>query len=130
MAGRQAILCVDDEAVILLGMRQELRRRFGDRYAIETSPGAEEASAAIEALEAEGVSVVLVICDWFMPGISGDRFLVALHERRPGIKSILMTGQADKDAIQKVREDAGVSACISKPWQPEALARVIESCLS
>jgi DNA-binding NarL/FixJ family response regulator len=128
--GRQAILCVDDEALILLAMRQELRRRFGDRYTIEISPGAEEADAAIEALEAEGVSVVLVICDWFMPGIPGDRFLVALHERRPGIKSILMTGRADGDSIKKARQDAGISAYITKPWQPEVLARAIESCLS
>jgi response regulator RpfG family c-di-GMP phosphodiesterase len=128
--GRQAILCVDDEVVILLAMRQELRRRFGDRYTIETSPGAEEAGAAIEALEAEGVSVVLVICDWFMPGIPGDRFLAELHERRPGIKSILMTGRADSDSTKKAREDAGISSYITKPWQPEALARAIETCLS
>jgi hypothetical protein len=33
---------VDDEAVILLAMRQELRRRYGDRYSIETAMGADQ----------------------------------------------------------------------------------------
>ncbi len=128
-AGRQAIVCVDDEAVILLAMKQELRRRFGGRFAIETALGAEAADAVIEELESEGVEVILVICDWFMPGIRGDRFLVALRERRPGIKSILMTGQADDDAIKRARTDAGISVCITKPWRPEQLARAIEDCL-
>jgi CheY-like chemotaxis protein len=128
--GRQAILCVDDEAVILLAMKQELRRRFGDRYSIETALGAEEASATIEELEFEGVGVALVICDWFMPGLRGDAFLVALRERRPGIKSILMTGQADGESIRRAREEAGISACISKPWRPEELARAIEESLA
>jgi DNA-binding NtrC family response regulator len=127
--GRRSILCVDDEAVILLAMRQELRRRFGDRFAIEAALGAEEASAVIEETEAEGGSVALVICDWFMPGQRGDQFLVALRERRPEIKSILMTGQADEDAIRRAEEEAGICACIQKPWRPEALARAIEECL-
>lgn len=128
--GRQAILCVDDEAVILLAMRQELRRRFGTRYAIETALGAEEAKAVIADTEAQGGNVVLIICDWFMPGQNGDQFLVALRAWRPGIKAILMTGQADAEAIQRAKEEACVCACIQKPWRPETLAKAIEECLA
>lgn len=125
----QAILCVDDESVILLAMRQELRRRFGGRYAIEMALGAAEAKDAIEDLEANGVSVVLVICDWFMPGQRGDQFLIELRKLRPGIKSILMTGQAEGESVLKVKEEAGIFACLSKPWRPEELAKAIEGCL-
>lgn len=125
----RAILCVDDEAVILLAMRQDLRRRLGGGYAIETALGAAEADSAIERLEAAGTPVALVICDWYMPGMRGDEFLVSLRGRRPGIKSILMTGQADEAAIRRVKEEAGVAACVSKPWRPEELMRAVESCL-
>ena len=128
-AGRPTILCVDDEAVILLAMKQELRRRFGTRYAIETALGAEEAKEAISEVEAEGGKVVLVICDWFMPRQRGDEFLVGLRDWRPGIKTILMTGQADDDAIRKAKEEASVCACIQKPWRAEVLAQAIEECL-
>ena len=128
--GRPAILCVDDEAVILLAMRQELRRRFGARFAIETALSAEAASARIEAAEAEGGGVALVICDWFMPGQRGDQFLAALRARRPGIKAILMTGQAESDAVRRAGEEAGIYACIPKPWRPEALTKAIEDCLA
>lgn len=128
-SGRQTILCIDDEAVIVLALRQELRRRFGNRYSIETALGAEEARAVIDGIEVQGGSVALVICDWFMPGQRGDEFLSALHEWRPGIKSILMTGQADCEAVQKVVEGAGVCACIQKPWRADVLAKAIEECL-
>ena len=127
---RQAILCVDDEAVILLAMRQELRRRFGNRYAIETALGAEEAKAVIADTEAEGGKIVLIICDWFMPGNGATDSSSALHAWRPGIKSILMTGQADDDATRKAKEEAGICACIQKPWRAEVLARAIEECLA
>jgi len=126
---REAILCVDDEAVILLAMRQELRRRFGERYAIEMALNAEAAGAAMDKLEAEGWAVVLVICDWFMPGVRGDAFLAQMRVRRPAMKSILMTGQADEEAIRRARDEAGISACVKKPWRPDELARAIESCL-
>jgi DNA-binding NtrC family response regulator len=129
-AGRQAILCVDDEAVILLALRQELRRRFGDRYDILTALGADQAEAAIAEAEARGGGVALVVCDWFMPGQRGDQFLSALHARRPGIKAILMTGQADGAAVRGIMEEAGIGACVQKPWRAETLARAIEDCLS
>lgn len=129
-AVKEAILCVDDEAVILMAMRQELRRRYGDRYAIETALGAEAASRAIARLDSEGSSVVLIICDWFMPGVRGDSFLADMRVRRPYVKSILMTGQSDDEAIRKVKAEAGVSACVKKPWDPAKLAEAIDACLS
>jgi len=128
--GGRAILCVDDEAVILLAMRQELRRRFGERFAIETALGATQALASIERLEAEGVEVAIVLCDWYMPGMRGDEFLAKLHATRPSIKSVLLTGQADEEAIARAREAAGIVACVAKPWRPEELARAIELCLA
>jgi response regulator RpfG family c-di-GMP phosphodiesterase len=128
-SGGGSILCIDDEAVILLAMKQELRRRYGARYAIETALGAEAAQGIMDRLESEGKEVALVICDWFMPGIKGDRFLAALHARRPATKSILLTGQADEDAIRRVSEEAGISACVRKPWRSDELARAIDACL-
>jgi DNA-binding NtrC family response regulator len=127
--GGEAILCVDDEAVILLALRQELRRRFGDRYSILTALGADRADAVIAETEAAGGSVALVICDWFMPGRRGDQFLLALRERRPGIKAILMTGQSDGAAIREALGEAAICACVQKPWRTEALAKAIEDCL-
>jgi CheY-like chemotaxis protein len=126
---KKIILCVDDEAVIVLAMKQELRRRFGDRFGIESALNADAADKAIEALEASGSRVALVLCDWHMPGRLGDQFLIELRARKPDIKSILLTGQSDKDTALRVVE-AGVFACLQKPWRSVELVALIESCLA
>ena len=38
---KSAILCVDDEAIILTSLKEQLRRRFGERYLYETAWEAE-----------------------------------------------------------------------------------------
>ena len=89
-----AILCVDDEPIILLSLVQELKRTFGNELAYERAMNAEAALATIEALEKEGVRVILIISDWLMPGIKGDEFLRIVHERYPDIKTIIFSGRS------------------------------------
>ncbi len=127
---RPAIICVDDEAIILLALKQELKRRFKDRFHIETALNAAEANAIVDELAARGVRTSLVVSDWLMPGTRGDDFLIDLHARAPEIKMVLITGQADKDSIERARSLAGICACIHKPWRTDELAAVIENCLA
>lgn len=126
--GRKAILCVDDEAIILLAMKRELERRLGDRYEIVTAIGADEADSVIADLAACGVELALVICDWRMPGRGGGEFLAALRGRMPSVKAILLSGQDDA-AIRAAKDEIGIAALVSKPWRGEALQRAIESAL-
>ena len=127
---RQALLCVDDEAIILLSLKQELKRRFGSRYIIETALDASEASAVIDELESRDVTTALVISDWFMPGVRGDQFLIELHFKRPSVKTILITGHADEAAVERARREAGLGAVLRKPWRPEELFDAVEACLA
>jgi DNA-binding NtrC family response regulator len=127
---REALLCVDDEAIILLSMKQELKRHFGSRFVIETALDASEAQAVIDELESRDVMTALVISDWFMPGVRGDQFLVELHLRRPGVKTILITGHADEVAVERAKREAGLGAVLRKPWRPEELFNAVESCLA
>jgi DNA-binding NtrC family response regulator len=127
---KEAILCVDDEAVILLAMRQELRRRYTGRFLIETAVDSRTAAIRIEDLEAKGISTALIISDWFMPGVRGDQFLVEVHERRPDIKMILITGHAELESVDRARREAGLFACLQKPWRAADLFAVIDDCLA
>ena len=63
---RQAILCLDDEVIIVEAMRQELRGYFGQRFLYETALSAGEARNVLEDLVDEGVKVILIISDWLM----------------------------------------------------------------
>ncbi len=111
----EAILCVDDEGIILMHLLMLLKRRYGDRYRYERASSAREGLAVVERLEAEGVTLAILISDWLMPGISGDEFVRSLHRTRPGLRSILVSGKSDEAEIRSLCAEAGLAGFLSKP---------------
>ncbi len=126
---RQAILCLDDEVIIVEAMRQELRGYFGQRFLYETALSAGEARDVLEDLVAEGVQVILIISDWLMPGTKGDEFLDEVRKRYPGLRAILVTGQADEAAIERVERENLAECVVRKPWKAEELTRAVDRCI-
>jgi CheY-like chemotaxis protein len=121
-----AILCVDDEPLILLSLKMELKSHFQERYLYETSSSAEEAFDVITELEAEGVQLILVISDWQMPGMRGDEFLHQVRLTHPAVHTVLITGHATPEALDRVRNDHLADLVLIKPWKTDVLIRAIE----
>jgi CheY-like chemotaxis protein len=124
----KAILCVDDEPIIVLSLKRELQLMFGKQFVYESAQGAEEALEIIDQLLAEDIQTILVISDWLMPGMKGDEFLRVLRARHPETKGILVTGQADAQAIRSVLEEATAVAVLRKPWNSAELKGLIQGC--
>lgn len=101
---KTAILCVDDERIILASLREQLLRNFGDRYYYECAENAEEAWDVIEDLHQEKIKVLVIVSDCLMPGIKGDEFLIQVHQKFPDIITIMLSGQADETAIARSRD--------------------------
>ena len=124
---RKAILCVDDESIILESLKEQLEQHLGNDYIYETAENAEEGFEVIEELVEEGIDVLIIVSDWLMPGIKGDEFLASVHKRFPGIVKVMLTGHANQKAIERARENAGLHACIYKPWNEKELMATINS---
>jgi DNA-binding NtrC family response regulator len=124
-----AILCVDDEVMILESLREQLQRHFGDRYFYEVAEGVDEAWQVIGELYDEGIRILAIVSDWLMPGVKGDEFLIAVHQRYPEIVTVMLTGQADEAAVERVKTEANLYACLRKPWTEEELVQIIETAL-
>lgn len=124
-----AILCVDDETMILESLKEQLRRRFGMRYLYETAESADEAWEVIDDLCADGIDLLIIVSDWLMPGIKGDEFLAQVHKRYPKIITMMLTGQADEAAIERARRDANLFACFHKPWSEDELIQAVATAL-
>jgi DNA-binding NtrC family response regulator len=124
-----AILCVDDEAIILNSLVRQLQTAFDDDYLYETAENADEALEIIEELQAEGTALLVIVSDWLMPGAKGDEFLIKVHQRFPGVVKIMLTGQADQDAIERAIDQANLYTCLEKPWQAQDLIQAIQSAL-
>ncbi|MFZ5353681.1 MAG: response regulator [Bacillota bacterium] len=126
---QKAILCVDDEKIILDSLKSQIKRHFGSDYKCEIASDADEAIEVIEELKEEGVKIVIIVSDWLMPGIKGDEFLIRVHQKYPGIVKLMLTGQADPNAVNNARIHANLYHCINKPWKEEELLQVLEAAL-
>lgn len=129
MPGRNAIVCVDDDDMILVALKQELIEHFKGGYRIETAVSAQEALNIMEELSEEGLMIPLVISDWLMPGMSGDEFLITVNEKYPNSKAIVVTGYADMITVSKARSKINLRGIITKPWDKNELVKKVESCL-
>ena len=125
-----AILCVDDEKVILESLKEQLKRRFGSQYLYEAAESAEEAWEIIEELYADNIKVLVIVSDWLMPEMKGDEFLIKVHHKYPQIVTVMLTGQADEDAIERAKKEANLYCCLRKPWTEDELAQVINCSLT
>lgn len=130
MSVNRAILCVDDEAIIAFSIKAELKRHFKDLFIYETASNAADALDAIAGFCVEGVEVVLVLSDWLMPGMKGDEFLAIVKKRYPRIKTVLVTGNADRDTLDRLQHEGITNAVIHKPWARGELIARVEDCMA
>lgn len=117
MRVRKRILFVDDEPLVLDGLRRTLRKLRGD-YDMEFAGGGEQ---ALEIMETRPFDVI--VTDMRMPGMNGAELLNRVMELYPGTIRLVLSGHADQDMIAKCH---GVAhQFLSKPCDPDLLTRCI-----
>jgi DNA-binding NtrC family response regulator len=129
MSVKRAILIVDDEAILLLSIRQALKLKLDGDYVYETAMSSEEGLLVLDRLADEGMEVDLVISDWLMPGMRGDEFLRRVRETRPGTKLVMMSGHAEREEMEELAEKAGLFAFITKPYASANLLDIVHRAL-
>lgn len=121
MAKKPTILCVDDEKMILVGLKQQLKSHFESQYDLETAENGEEALDILDELLEDHIDVPVVLSDQIMPGMKGDELLKHVHDISPKTLKILLTGQANADAVGKAVNCANLYRYIAKPWERDDL---------
>ncbi len=123
-----AIICVDDEAVILDSLKDQLKRQY-PRCTIEMAESGEEALELLAELHLENSPVALVISDQIMPGMKGDQLLTEIHQKYPNVLKILLTGQASPEAVVNAVNQANLYRYIAKPWEEADLRLTVAEAL-
>ncbi len=121
MMKKPVIICIDDEQAVLESLKVELKKALGDKYLIETAEGGEDALELFSDLLEEEYEVALVLSDYIMPDIKGDELLKRFHQLSPRTLKIMLTGQADLEAVGNAIRYAKLYRYLPKPWQPEDL---------
>ncbi|MBA7542249.1 Hydrogenase transcriptional regulatory protein hupR1 [subsurface metagenome] len=124
---KKAIICVDDENIILDSLREQLEKHLGEDFIYETAESAEEALEIIDELEEDEIEIAIIVCDWLMPGMKGDKFLLQVDLKYPRVVKILLTGQAHQNSIDMLEELADQFTLVTKPWNKDELINIIKS---
>ena len=122
------ILVVDDEPDVEALFRQQFRRDLrSGRFLMEFAPSA---PAALErARNAADPSLILILSDINMPGMSGLEMLPKVRAERPDVPVIMITAYGDPDTKRKALEN-GASGLLTKPIDFSALREEIDARLA
>lgn len=129
MTKKRAILCIDDETIILDSLKEQIEKNFGDNLIYETAENADEANEVLKELKSKDIDVLVIVSDWLMPGMKGDEFLIETHKNHPDIVPIMLTGHATEENIKNAEDNANLFSCISKPWREDHLIGTVKSAL-
>ena len=119
------ILVVDDEPDVEVLFRQRFRRdRRDGRFTMEF---AQSGPAALQRIrDAVGVSLILILSDINMPGMSGLELLPKAKALRPDVPVIMITAYGDAETKRKGLEN-GAEAFLTKPIDFVVLRTEIET---
>ena len=68
MTKRKAILCIDDEPIILDSLKEQIEKSFGSNLIYETAENADEGLEILAELQENDIDVLIIVSDWLMPG--------------------------------------------------------------
>lgn len=114
---RPRVLFVDDERLVLEGLRDSLRRYPFD---IES---ADSADKGFEILDSRRVDVV--VSDERMPNMTGSEFLALVCERYPETVRIMLSGQESPMTGFRALYEGEVFRFVRKPCSAKELAAII-----
>ncbi|MBI1748991.1 MAG: HDOD domain-containing protein [Acidobacteria bacterium] len=116
------VLFVDDEAKVLEGLQRMLRSMRREWKMLFANGGQE----ALDILAKEHVNVI--VTDMRMPGMDGQKLLMAVAEHYPEIIRIVLSGQSDQEMVLKCVGTA--HQYLSKPCDPEILKDTVNRAFS
>ncbi len=124
------IICVDDDLTVLNSLKIELENNFGEQYVIELAQDGEEALEIFAELMDNGYEIPIVISDYIMPGMKGDELLRCIHAISPKTLKIMLTGQADIEAMGNAINYANLYRFITKPWHDKDLVLTVKEAIN
>jgi len=118
------ILVVDDEPDVASLFRQQFRRDIrSGRFVMEFAISAEDALEHAKAIA--DPSLILILSDINMPGMTGLEMLPKVKAARPNVPVIMITAYGD-DATRKRAIELGAAGLLTKPIDFGALREEID----
>ncbi len=122
------VLVVDDEPDVEALFRQQFRRDLrSQRFMMDFANSAADALKRIGSTIEQ--SLILILSDINMPGMTGLEMLPKVKEMRPEVPVIMITAYGDPDTRRRALEN-GASGLLTKPIDFTLLREEIDSRLT
>jgi CheY-like chemotaxis protein len=119
------VLVVDDEPDVEALFRQQFRRDLrAQRFVMDFANSAADALTRVDATGDN--SLVLILSDINMPGMTGLEMLPKVKEMRPDVPVIMITAYGDADTKRRALEK-GASGLLTKPIDFTVLREEIDT---
>jgi CheY-like chemotaxis protein len=119
------ILVVDDESDVEMLFRQQFRRELrAGRFRMDFALSADSALQRMS--DGAAASLILILSDINMPGMTGLELLPKAKAARPDVPVIMITAYGDDNTKRKALE-GGAEALLTKPIDFVALRSEIDS---
>ena len=107
------VLVVDDEPDVEALFRQQFRKDLrAERFVMDFASSAADALAQIASTIEQ--SLILILSDINMPGMTGLEMLPKVKEMRPDVPVIMITAYGDPETMRKAIE-GGATGLLTKP---------------
>lgn len=120
--GEGTILVVDDEPMV-----RDVATAILNRAGMPVVT-ADHGGQAVELFAAEPDRFALVLVDLTMPGITGAETLRRIHEIRPDMPVVVMSGYDEEEASGRF-EGKELAGFLEKPFSSGALTAAVEAAL-
>jgi CheY-like chemotaxis protein len=123
-----SILVIDDDRAVLSTVKLLLER------AAHTVEAVDNSKAGLRLLESRGFDLLVV--DIFMPGMDGFETMRLVHQSRPDMPVIVMSGQEFRSASERgpdflhMATKLGAISSLQKPFRPQELLAAVAKSLS
>src|SRR6266550_2540495 len=117
---RPQVLFVDDEPLVLEGLRRSVHKEFLADLASSPDEG-------LEKLRHDG-PYVIVVSDMHMPGMDGVEFLATVRVLSPDSMRVMLTGDNELDVAMRAVNEGSIFRFLRKPATQEQILLALRAC--
>jgi len=115
----ERVLLVDDEPLVLEGLKRQLRKKVD----VETAAGGREGLELVE----RSPPFAVVVSDMRMPEMNGSQFLEQVRRRSPDSVRMILSGQAEIESTIAAVNLGQIFRFLTKPCSTEALLAALDA---